>query len=32
LKDAWRSVISPQEEAMIQETVGEDLLLLYEKW
>ena len=32
LKDAWRSVISPQEESMIREVVGEDLLLLYEKW
>jgi hypothetical protein len=32
LKDAWRSVISPQEEAMIRELVGDDIHLLYEQW
>lgn len=32
LKDAWRSEIDPQEEAVIQEVVGEDIHLLYEQW
>jgi len=31
LKDAWHSEISPQEEAMIQDIVGDDIRLLYEK-
>ena len=32
LKDAWRGVISPQEEAVIQEVVGDDIHLLYDQW
>lgn len=32
LKDAWRGVISPQEEAVIQKVVGDDIHLLYEQW
>lgn len=32
LKDAWRDEISPQEEATIQDVVGEDIHLLYGQW
>lgn len=32
LKDAWREGISPQEEEMIQEVVGDDIYLIYEHW
>ena len=32
LKDAWRAVISPQEEAVIQDVVGDDIHLLYKQW
>jgi hypothetical protein len=32
LKDAWRSEISSQEEEMIQEVVGNDVHLIYERW
>lgn len=32
LKDAWRSIIAPQEEEMIQEVVADDIHLMYEKW
>jgi hypothetical protein len=32
LKDAWRDIISPQEQAVIQEVVGDDIHLLYEQW
>jgi hypothetical protein len=32
LRDAWRGAISPEEEAVIQEVVGDDIHLLYENW
>jgi hypothetical protein len=32
LMDAWRGEITPQEEEMIQEVVGDDVHLFYERW
>lgn len=32
LREAWRGVISPQEEAMIREVIGNDIYLVYEHW
>ena len=32
LRDAWRSEISPPEEAVIKRIVGDDIHLIYERW
>lgn len=32
LKDAWHSVIAPQDEEMIQEVIGDDFYLIFEQW